>query len=32
MNEMRELMKTPDAMKNWFEDKRKEFEAMPEDN
>jgi hypothetical protein len=31
MNEMRELMKTPDAMKNWFENKRKEFEALPED-
>ena len=30
MNEMRELMKTPDAMKDWFENKRKEFEAMPE--
>jgi len=31
MNEMRELMKTPDAMKNWFENKRKEFDALPED-
>ena len=31
MNEMRELMKTPDAMKDWFENKRKEFEALPED-
>ena len=30
MNEMRELMKTPDAMKDWFENKRKEFEALPE--
>jgi hypothetical protein len=31
MNEMRELMKTPEAMKEWFEKKRKEFEALPED-
>ena len=31
MNEMKELMKTPDAMKTWFETKRKEFEALPED-
>ncbi len=31
MNEMRELMKTPDAMKDWFESKRKVFEALPED-
>ena len=31
MNEMRELMKAPDAMKDWFENKRKEFEALPED-
>jgi hypothetical protein len=31
MNEMKELMKTPDAMKTWFENKRKEFETLPED-
>ena len=31
MNEMGKLMKTPDAMKDWFESKRKEFEALPED-
>jgi hypothetical protein len=31
MNEMRELMKIPDAMKDWFDDKRKEFNALPED-
>jgi hypothetical protein len=31
MNEMKELMKTADAMKTWFEKKRKEFEALPED-
>lgn len=32
MNEMMELMKNPDAMKEWFENKKKEFEALPEDN
>ena len=31
MNEMKGLMKTPDAMKDWFESKRKEFNALPED-
>ena len=31
MNAMQELMKTPDAMKQWFENKRKEFESLPED-
>jgi len=31
MNEMKELMKTPDALKIWFENKRKEFEALPEE-
>jgi predicted small metal-binding protein len=30
MNDMMELMKTTDAMKTWFEGKRKEFEALPE--
>jgi predicted small metal-binding protein len=30
MNEMRELMMKPDAMKEWFESKRKEFNALPE--
>ena len=30
-NEMRELMKTPDAMKDWFENKRREFDALPGD-
>lgn len=30
MGEMRELMQSPDAMNNWFEAKRKEFEALPE--
>lgn len=29
MNDMRELMKTPGAMKEWFEAKRREFDALP---
>ncbi len=28
MNEMQELMKSPEAMKNWFEGKRREFDAL----
>ena len=28
MNDMQELMKTPDAMKEWFENKRKEFDSL----
>lgn len=31
MNEMQEMMKKPEALKEWFEKKRKEFEALPED-
>jgi len=31
MNEMKLLMQKPDAMKEWFETKRKEFDALPED-
>lgn len=31
MNEMKELMNHPDKMKKWFEDKRMEFESLPED-
>lgn len=31
MNKMQDLMKTPDAMQAWFEEKRKEFEALPVD-
>jgi len=31
MEEMQELMKSPDAMNNWFEKLKKEFEALPED-
>ena len=30
MNEMQELMQKPEAMKEWFENKKKEFESMPE--
>ena len=28
MNEMQELMKSPDAMKAWFESKKKVFNAL----
>lgn len=31
MNEMQELMKNPGAMKEWFEKKKMEFEALPEE-
>jgi hypothetical protein len=31
MNEMQELMNSPNAMNEWFEGKRKEFDALPED-
>lgn len=31
MNEMKQLMKTLNAMQEWFENKRKEFDALPED-
>jgi hypothetical protein len=31
MNEMREHMKAPESMNAWFENKRKEFDALPED-
>ncbi len=31
MEEMRELMKSPEAMNEWFGNKRKEFDALPED-
>lgn len=30
MGDMQQLMKSPDAMAAWFENKRKEFEALPE--
>ena len=28
MNEMRQLMQSPEAMKNWFDEKRKEFNDL----
>jgi hypothetical protein len=28
MNEMQELMKSPETMNQWFENKRKEFDAL----
>lgn len=31
MGEMQELMQKPEAMKAWFESKKKEFDALPED-
>lgn len=31
MNEMQELMKAPDAMNEWFANRKKEFEALPAD-
>ncbi len=31
MNEMQELMQKPEAMKAWFENKKIEFEKLPED-
>lgn len=30
MNEMQEIMKKPEVMEKWFENKKKEFEALPE--
>jgi len=30
MNEMQPLMQKPEAMTEWFESKRKEFESLPE--
>jgi hypothetical protein len=31
MDEMRELMQKPEAMRAWFESKKKEFDSLPED-
>ena len=31
MNEMMELMKTPDAMKSWYDAREKEFNSLPEE-
>ncbi len=30
MNDMQALMQDPEAMKTWFENKEKEFDALPE--
>ncbi len=30
MNEMQELMQSPDKMKEWMENKRKEFDSLPD--
>jgi len=30
MGKMQELMKAPEKMEEWFESKRKEFEALPD--
>lgn len=30
MKEMQELMQSPDAMSQWFEDKRKLFNSLPD--
>jgi predicted small metal-binding protein len=31
MSEMQELMKKPEAMAEWFESKKNEFDSLPED-
>ena len=31
VNDMQDLIKSPDTMKDWFEQKRKEFDALPEE-
>ena len=31
MSDMQELMKKPEAMKDWFENKKKEFDALADD-
>ena len=31
MDEMQEFMQKPEAMKDWFESKKKEFDALPEE-
>jgi len=31
MNEMKELMNDPQAMKDWMDNKKKEFDDLPED-
>ena len=32
MNEMQSLMNSPDAMNNWFEKKRTEFDSIPDES
>jgi len=32
MSEMQQLMQSPNAMQEWFENKRKEFDALPDSN
>jgi len=32
VNNMRSLMKTPEDMTNWIDKKRKEFDALPNNN
>ena len=32
MNAMQEHMNSPEGIKKWFENKRKEFDALPDDN
>ena len=29
MNKMKELMQSPEAMQEWFSDRRKEFDSLP---
>jgi len=31
MGKMKELMQKPEAMKQWFDGKKKEFDALPKD-
>jgi len=31
MNEMQELMKSPDAMKKWFDRKKNDFDSLPDE-
>jgi predicted small metal-binding protein len=31
MNKMKELMQKPEAMKDWFANKKKEFDGLPDD-
>lgn len=32
MGEMQELMQKPEIMQKWFQNKRKEFESLPDNN